>query len=55
MPENEPTPYERAVLAGLQNLRHIYAGTVPAAVKADRRRRNKLARLSRRINRKAGR
>lgn len=31
--------------------RHIYAGTVPAATVATRRRRNKAARKSRRVNR----
>lgn len=30
---------------------HIYAGTVPAAEVARRRKRNKMARVSRRINR----
>lgn len=31
---------------------HIYGGTVPAAVVARRRARNKAARISRRLNRK---
>lgn len=32
--------------------KHVYLGTVPAAVKADRRRRNKAARLARRAARR---
>ena len=43
--------WERAVLGGLQR-KHIYAGTVPPAVIARRRRRAKQARLSRRANRR---
>lgn len=39
------TVYQRAILAGLNNLRkHIYAGTVPAAVVAKRRAKNRVAR-----------
>lgn len=30
---------------------HVYAGTVPAHVKADRRKKNKAARIARRKNR----
>lgn len=35
--------------------KHIYEGTVPGAVKADRRRRNKAASAARRAHRKAAR
>lgn len=49
----EPTDYAQAVFVGLQQQSHIYAGTVPPEVVADRRRRNKVARRSRRINRRA--
>lgn len=45
-----PTEFERAVLNGLQS-KHVYMGTVPDDVVADRRRRNRVARRSRRINR----
>lgn len=47
----EPTSYQLAILLGLQNTPHIYAGSVPAHVKASRRARNRQARISRRINR----
>lgn len=40
------------ILVALQG-KHIYAGTVDPAVVADRRRKNKAARRSRRINRLA--
>ena len=40
-------------MVALQRLGHIYSGTVDPAVIADRRRRNKVARRSRRINRLA--
>ena len=43
----------RAVFAALQSKAHIYAGTVPPAVVDERRRRNRVARRSRRINRLA--
>lgn len=43
--------FSLAVLLGLQNQQHIYAGTVPAATVANRRERNKLARAARRLNR----
>lgn len=46
----EPTRFERAVLLGLQR-KHVYQGTVPDGVVADRRRKNRTARKSRRINR----
>lgn len=35
--------------------KHVYGGTVPGAVKADRRRRNKVASAARRAHRKAAR
>lgn len=41
---------QRAILFALQS-KHIYAGTVPEAVVAKRRAKNKVARHSRRINR----
>ena len=42
------------ILMALQNGRkHVYGGTVPAAVVAKRRAANKVARRSRRINRGA--
>ncbi|AOT24876.1 hypothetical protein PBI_NAZO_37 [Mycobacterium phage Nazo] len=50
----ESTLYSLAILKGLQD-KPAYAGTVPAAVVAERRRRNKVARRSRRINRQAAR
>lgn len=47
-----PNSYSLAVLIGLQHAyRHIYAGTVPAHVIAKRRARNKMAKMSRRVNR----
>lgn len=49
----EPTEFEKAVLHGLQ-FKHVYQGTVPEEVVADRRRRNRMARKSRRINRTRG-
>lgn len=47
------TDYARAILAGLQS-KPIYEGTVDPVTIAERRARNKVARRSRRINRKAG-
>lgn len=47
-----PGRYQRAILAGLQR-RPLYAGTVPPAVVARRRRANKAARVARRANRGA--
>lgn len=52
--------YATAILNGLQPRRgrtdrprkHVYAGTVPDAVIADRRRKNRAARKSRRVNRR---
>jgi hypothetical protein len=46
------TSWARAILAGLQSQPHIYGGTVPEAVVAKRRARNKQARASRKANRK---
>lgn len=46
------TEYARAILAGLQG-KPIYEGTVDPVTVAERRARNKSARRSRRINRKA--
>jgi hypothetical protein len=48
-------PFQRQLLNGMQDGRPIYGGTVTAATKAKRRARNKVARRSRRINRKAAR
>ena len=47
---------QRAILAALnaqaqQSGKHVYGGTVPPHVIARRRRRNKIAKLSRRANR----
>lgn len=50
-------PYSLALLKGLQpkarfrNPKHVYAGTVTSKVKAKRRAANKVARVSRRVNR----
>ncbi len=47
-----PDPYARAILAGLNATgRHVYGGTVPAAVKARRRAANRRARAARRASR----
>lgn len=46
------TDFERAILHGLQ-FKQTYQGTVDAVTVAERRRRNKTARRSRRINRLA--
>lgn len=53
--ENEKgdTPQRFGMLMALQGMPHVYAGTVDPATVAQRRRRNKAARLSRRINRLA--
>lgn len=48
-----PAPFQFAVLRGLQG-KHVYAGTVPAAVVARRRAANAAARRSRRANRRGG-
>ena len=49
----QPTTYEIAILNGLQMKRagEVYQGTVPAHVVATRRMKNRMARVSRRINR----
>lgn len=44
------TEFQEAILLALQS-KPIYAGTVPAAVKAKRRRRNRAARIARRVHR----
>lgn len=47
-----PSPYQLMTLGGIQKHRGtIYGGSVPAGVIVDRRRKNKAARKSRRINR----
>ena len=48
----EPLPLSRLILAALQRKQHVYLGTVADHVVARRRRLNKAARLSRRINRR---
>ena len=48
-----PNPYATAILAAMQG-RPIYQGTVPAADTKRRRAANKVARASRRTNRKRG-
>lgn len=52
-PITEWSVYSRAILGGLQNSKHVYAGTVPPNVIARRRAANKVARASRRANRQA--
>ena len=49
----QPSTYELAILNGLQQKRagEVYQGTVPGHVKASRRLKNRMARVSRRINR----
>lgn len=50
--EPEVNPFQRAILAALNTTgKHIYGGTVPAAEKARRRRRDKAARAARRVAR----
>jgi hypothetical protein len=48
-----PSPYSLAILNGLQHKRagEVYQGTVSGKVKASRRAANRVARVSRRINR----
>lgn len=49
----EPSRDQLVILLALERKnKHVYAGTVPAHVKARRRAKNKVARKSRRINRK---
>lgn len=45
--------YFTTILLALQNKAHIYAGTVPYVVKQERRRKNRVAKRSRKINRGA--
>jgi len=49
----EPNKFQFAILVGLTRLRkHVYAGTVPADVIADRRRINKAAKRARKAARR---
>lgn len=48
---NANRPSTQMLLALTATRRHVYGGTVPAAVKAARRRRNKAARAARRAAR----
>lgn len=53
MPSAEPTTYQLTTLAALSgSKRHVYAGTVPWSTKQDRRTKARVARKSRRLNRK---
>lgn len=47
----EDTPYQKAILNGLSR-KPIYRGTVPEHVKQKRRAKNRVARASRKANRK---
>lgn len=50
--ERERNPYQFAILMGLNTTgKHVYAGTVPEAEIARRRKANKAARVQRRKNR----
>jgi len=52
MTSTEPDPYAVSILWALQSTgKHVYAGTVPAHVKARRRAANKVAKASRKANR----
>jgi len=52
----EQPDYTRlGVLLGMNSLSHVYAGTVPAATVARRRAANRVARASRRANRRSAR
>lgn len=44
--------FEMAILGALQKLKHMYAGTVDYAVKEERRIKNRVAKRSRKINRR---
>jgi len=47
-----PSSYSLSILWALQSTsKHVYAGTVPAHVKARRRAANKVAKASRKANR----
>jgi len=49
----EPTSYQQAILVALMLTgKHVYEGTVSPSVIAKRRAKNKVARASRRANRK---
>lgn len=45
-----PTAWQFAILRGLQS-KHVYQGTVSAAVKAARRAKSKAAKAARKVNR----
>jgi hypothetical protein len=50
----QPSEQSLAMLHALAATgKHVYAGTVPAATKRSRRAKNKIARRSRRLNRRA--
>jgi hypothetical protein len=49
--DGQQNSYGLAVLGGLQ-VKHVYGGTVPAATRDRRRAANKVARRSRRLNRR---
>lgn len=51
----EPTSYEIAILAGLQNQSHVYAGTADPARVARRRAANRAARRARVTHRRRAR
>lgn len=48
--DREPTAYELAILRGLQQLPHVYQGTVDPVTVAERRAANRRARRQRRGN-----
>ena len=51
--KGEDSPYQKAILFALNTLhKHVYSGTVDADEIARRRKANKVARVSRRKNRK---
>ncbi|GAA2068756.1 hypothetical protein [Williamsia deligens] len=50
-PNREPSSYETAILGGFTG-KHVYGFTVPDAVVAQRRAKNRMARRSRQINRR---
>ncbi len=50
---SEPTSYQQVTLLALtQTRKHVYGGTVPWATKQSRRAKNRVARKSRRANRR---
>lgn len=54
-PIDRPDYTRLGVLLGMNSLSNVYAGTVPAATVARRRAANKVARASRRANRRSAR